>query len=70
MPTWDIEPYNSAIMHNVLPKYFRWQLWGFLVANCATTAIWERVIVQWIGRKWAIKKFGAKHNEKRVTLKL
>jgi len=70
MPTWDIEPYNSAIMHNVLPKYFRWQLWGFLVANCAANAIWERVIVQWIGRKWAIKKFGAKHNKKRVTLKL
>jgi hypothetical protein len=57
-------------MHNVLPKYFRWQLWGFLVANCAANAIWEKVIVQWIGRKLAKKKFGANHNKKRVTLKL
>ncbi|KAI8583019.1 hypothetical protein K450DRAFT_225942 [Umbelopsis ramanniana AG] len=70
MPDWYIEPYNSAIMHNVLPKYFRWQLWVFLLANCAANAIWERVIVQWIGRKLAIRKFGAKHNKNRVTLKL
>lgn len=70
MPTWDIEPYNSAIMHNVLPKWFRWQLWAFMVANCLTNIIWERVIVQWIGRKWAIKKFGARHNRKRINFKL
>ncbi|KAL0095736.1 hypothetical protein F4703DRAFT_1729042 [Phycomyces blakesleeanus] len=70
MPWWKIESYNSAFGHNVLPKWFRWQLWGFMLANCLANIIWERVIVLWIVRDWAIKRSKNDPKSKRVTFKL
>ncbi|KAG2204786.1 hypothetical protein INT47_004061 [Mucor saturninus] len=69
-PTWEIAPYNSPVGHNVLPHYFRWQLWGFMVANCAATIIWERICILWIGRDWAIKRTKASPNKNRAIFKL
>ncbi|KAI8973216.1 hypothetical protein BDF20DRAFT_881064 [Mycotypha africana] len=45
-PHWDIDPYNSPLGHNVLPKRFRWALWGFVLGNSLATILWERCVVE------------------------
>ncbi|KAF7723970.1 hypothetical protein EC973_001486 [Apophysomyces ossiformis] len=69
-PYWHIEPYNSPLGHNVLPKDFRWKLWGFILANCLANIIWERVIILWLARNWAIKKNKQNPPKNRVLMKL
>ncbi|CAO0803749.1 unnamed protein product [Mucor circinelloides] len=69
-PWWKIEPYNSPLGHNVLPKWFRWQLWGFVLGNCLINIIWERVIVLWLVRNWAIKANRKKPKKGRALMKL
>ncbi|GAN11385.1 P-type ATPase (P-ATPase) Superfamily [Mucor ambiguus] len=69
-PWWKIEPYNSPLGHNVLPKWFRWELWGFVLGNCLINIIWERVIVLWLVRNWTIKTNKKKPKKGRVLLKL
>ena len=69
-PYWNIPEYNSPIGHNVLPEYFRWQLCGYILANCAATIIWERICVLWIARDWAIKRKKTHPKENRIVFKL
>lgn len=69
-PTWSIPIYNSPFGHNVLPNYFRWQLWGFIVANCSATIIWERICILWIARDWAIKRTKTSPKKNRAIFKL
>ncbi|KAI8976751.1 hypothetical protein BDB01DRAFT_852965 [Pilobolus umbonatus] len=67
---WDIGFFNHPLGHNVLPKWFRWELWGFMVANCACTIIWERICILWIGRHWAIKRKETHPQKNRTVFKL
>ncbi|KAI8061941.1 hypothetical protein BDF21DRAFT_389640 [Thamnidium elegans] len=67
-PNWDIPEYNSPVGHNVLPEYFRWQLWGYVIANCLANIIWERICILWIARDWAIRR--TKTNPNRAVFKL
>ncbi|KAG0190539.1 hypothetical protein DFQ28_001935 [Apophysomyces sp. BC1034] len=69
-PYWHIEPYNSPLGHNVLPKDFRWKLWGFILANCLANIIWERVLILWLARDWAIKKNKRNPPRGRILMKL
>ncbi|CAO3599019.1 unnamed protein product [Absidia cylindrospora] len=69
-PWWYIDAYNAPLGHNVLPHYFRWQLWGFILANMVATVIWERVVVLGFARSWAIKRSQAHPNKKRIVFKL
>ncbi|ORX58219.1 hypothetical protein DM01DRAFT_1319021 [Hesseltinella vesiculosa] len=69
-PWWGIEPYNSPLGHNVLPKSFRWKLWLFIVGNLIATTVWERVIVLGLGRSWALKRIKKNPDPKRIRFKL
>lgn len=69
-PWWHIEPYNTPVGHNVLPKWFRWELWGFVLGNSLANIIYERVILLWFIRNWGIKKNESKPRKGRVLLKL
>ncbi|CAO3648772.1 unnamed protein product [Cunninghamella blakesleeana] len=69
-PWWYIDPYNAPLGHNVLPKDFRWKLWGFILGNMVATVVWERFIVLGIGRAWAIKRSQRHPNPKRIKFKL
>jgi cation-transporting ATPase 13A3/4/5 len=69
-PTWYIEPYNSPLGHNVLPVWFRWQLWGYILGNCACNIIWERICILWLARDWAIKRKQTHPPKNRVLFKL
>ncbi|KAI9255357.1 hypothetical protein EDC94DRAFT_617434 [Helicostylum pulchrum] len=68
-PNWDIPIYNSPFGHNVLPKYFRWELWGFVIGNSIINIIWERIVLLCIVKKWAIKS-GRANKEGKVVMKL
>ncbi|KAI9308568.1 hypothetical protein BJ944DRAFT_174600 [Cunninghamella echinulata] len=69
-PWWSIDAYNAPLGHNVLPTYFRWQLWAFILGNMIATVIWERLIVLGIARAWAIKRSERQPNPKRIKFKL
>ncbi|KAI9315868.1 hypothetical protein BX666DRAFT_2028110 [Dichotomocladium elegans] len=69
-PTWDIPPYNSPLGHNVMPKPFRYKLWGYILANLVATALWERVVVQHFLRNWAMKRNKTNPPKQRVVFKL
>ncbi|CAO3700091.1 hypothetical protein G6F70_001036 [Rhizopus microsporus] len=69
-PTWYIDDYNFPLKHNVLPVWFRWQLWGYVLANCACTIIWERICILWIARDWAVKRKATHPSKNRVIFKL
>ncbi|KAI9270803.1 hypothetical protein BDA99DRAFT_460449 [Phascolomyces articulosus] len=70
MPTWNIQEYNSPLGHNVMPKNFRWRLWGFILGNLVTTAVWERVVVQGFLRSWAMKRNKRNPPKTRTLFKL
>ncbi|KAJ1967987.1 hypothetical protein IWQ62_001520 [Dispira parvispora] len=44
-PSFDIEPYNIDQGHNVMPRDFRWKLWGYSMANMAAGVLWEKMVV-------------------------
>ncbi|KAL0142124.1 hypothetical protein V8B55DRAFT_1495122 [Mucor lusitanicus] len=69
-PTWDIPDYNSPVGHNVFPKSFRWQLWGFVLGNCLINVIWERVVLLWFLRNKYIKKNKETPKKNRAVFKL
>lgn len=56
-PSWEIPVYNSPVGHNVLPRYFRWELWAFVIGNCLANIIWERVILLWVVKSWVSKVY-------------
>ncbi|KAJ2721012.1 hypothetical protein GGI07_004251 [Coemansia sp. Benny D115] len=45
MPTWKIEPYNSPLGHNVIPRGSRYKLWGYCLGNMAASNFWQVVVV-------------------------
>ncbi|KAJ2310112.1 hypothetical protein IWW54_003368 [Coemansia sp. RSA 2705] len=66
----DVSDYNSPIGHNVLPRRFRWTLWGLCVANIAVCLAYEKLVVLGpVGRRvkawWA-----ARHGDRKLRLKL
>ncbi len=56
-PNFYIEPYNNPLGHNVLPRYFRWQLWGYSIANMVAVHIWERFFILGPVRQWTRKRY-------------
>ncbi|KAI9277641.1 hypothetical protein BY458DRAFT_585318 [Sporodiniella umbellata] len=69
-PNWGIDDYNAPLGHNVLPKWFRYQLWAYCLANCICTIIWERICILWIGRSWAIRRKRLYPSKKNMPFKL
>jgi cation-transporting ATPase 13A3/4/5 len=69
-PTWNIEPYNSPLGHNVIPPWFRWQLWGYILGNCLCNFVWERICILWFARDWAIKHKREHPSKNRALFKL
>ncbi|KAJ1954149.1 hypothetical protein EC988_002587 [Linderina pennispora] len=55
-PTWKIEPYNSALGHNVIPRNSRWALWGYCLGNMATTNFWQVFVINGPMRNFLRKK--------------
>ncbi|KAJ1976192.1 hypothetical protein H4R35_002806 [Dimargaris xerosporica] len=55
-PSFDIESYNTMTHHNVLPRSFRFTLWGYSIANMVAVALWEYFVVLGPVREWAKKK--------------
>ncbi|KAI9032499.1 E1-E2 ATPase-domain-containing protein [Phycomyces nitens] len=51
-PDFLIEPYNSPLGHNVLPKEFRYRLWAYSVVNMLVTNTWELVVVMGPVHRW------------------
>ncbi|PVU98828.1 hypothetical protein BB560_005605 [Smittium megazygosporum] len=45
VPSFSIEPYNNPQGHNIIPKGFRWFLWGYCVSNMIIGMIWEKLVV-------------------------
>lgn len=56
-PNFYIEPYNNPLGHNVLPRYFRYQLWGYSIANIVAVHIWERFVILGPVRQWTRKAY-------------
>ncbi|ORZ08661.1 hypothetical protein BCR42DRAFT_462848 [Absidia repens] len=44
-PDFNIEPYNNPWGHNVLPKSFRYQLWGYSIGNFVVINAWELLVI-------------------------
>ncbi|KAG0829246.1 hypothetical protein G6F19_007837 [Rhizopus arrhizus] len=64
-PDFYIEPYNNPLGHNVLPRYFRYQLWAYSICNMVAVNIWERFFIlgpirQWLRRQYPLKKLEMK----------
>lgn len=64
-PDFYIEPYNNPLGHNVLPRYFRYQLWAYSICNMVAVNIWERFLIlgpirQWLRRQYPLKKLEMK----------
>ncbi|KAJ1731662.1 hypothetical protein LPJ61_002427, partial [Coemansia biformis] len=56
-PTWSIEPYNSALGHNVIPRDSRYRLWGFCLGNMAAANAWQVLVVNGPVRNFLRKRF-------------
>ncbi|KAG0192904.1 hypothetical protein DFQ28_007247 [Apophysomyces sp. BC1034] len=56
-PTFYIAPYNNLIGHNVLPRPFRYQLWGYSLGNMMITNAWELVVILGPVRNWLRKRY-------------
>ncbi|KAJ2838649.1 hypothetical protein FBU31_000867 [Coemansia sp. 'formosensis'] len=55
-PTWSIEPYNSPLGHNIIPKASRYKLWGYCLGNMAAANFWQLFVVNGPVRTWLRKK--------------
>ncbi|KAJ2005036.1 hypothetical protein GGI04_002394 [Coemansia thaxteri] len=44
-PTWNVEPYNSPLGHNVIPVDSRYKLWGYCLGNMAAANFWQLFVV-------------------------
>ncbi|KAJ2358833.1 hypothetical protein GGF43_000550 [Coemansia sp. RSA 2618] len=55
-PTWKIEPYNSPLGHNVLPRAARYKLWGYCLGNMVATNLWQVFVVNGPVRRLLQKK--------------
>jgi cation-transporting ATPase 13A3/4/5 len=60
-PSSYVEPYNTPLGHNVMPKEFRWRLWGLCIGNCVATLFYEKFFVlgpihTYLARKFPVKR--------------
>ncbi|KAJ2676100.1 hypothetical protein IWW42_000769 [Coemansia sp. RSA 1085] len=55
-PTWNIEPYNNPLGHNVIPKASRYELWGYCLGNMLAANLWQVVVINGPVRNWLRKK--------------
>lgn len=55
-PTFHIDPYNSPLGHNVLPRSFRWFLWSWCMINALLATLWERLVILGPVRQWFIRR--------------
>ncbi|KAI9268745.1 E1-E2 ATPase-domain-containing protein [Sporodiniella umbellata] len=65
-PNFYIEPYNNPLGHNVLPRYFRYQLWIYSICNMLAGNLWERLVIlgpvrQYLRRRYSQRKIDLKH---------
>ncbi|KAJ2782691.1 hypothetical protein H4R18_002117 [Coemansia javaensis] len=65
-PTWAIEPYNSPLGHNVIPRDSRYRLWGYCLGNMAATNAWQVLVVNgpvraWLRRRLPLRRLRVKH---------
>ncbi|CEI93138.1 hypothetical protein RMCBS344292_07380 [Rhizopus microsporus] len=44
-PSISITPYNTPLGHNVMPREFRWKLWGLIMGNLLTALVYEKFVV-------------------------
>ncbi|CAO3694382.1 unnamed protein product [Rhizopus microsporus] len=44
-PSISITPYNTPLGHNVMPREFRWKLWGLIMGNLLTALAYEKFVV-------------------------
>ncbi|KAL1920902.1 uncharacterized protein VTP21DRAFT_11537 [Calcarisporiella thermophila] len=65
-PWWGIEKYNINLGHNVLPREFRFKLWGLSIANMLAAVLFELFVVLGPVRNYATQR----HSRKRLQLKL
>ncbi|KAJ1666149.1 hypothetical protein EV178_002545 [Coemansia sp. RSA 1646] len=54
--TWSIEPYNSLLGHNVIPRASRYALWGYCIGNMAASNIWQLFFINGPVRRLLSKK--------------
>ncbi|KAJ1816640.1 hypothetical protein LPJ56_004248 [Coemansia sp. RSA 2599] len=55
-PTWYIEPYNSPLGHNVIPRASRYKFWGYCLGNMLASNVWQLVVVNGPVRSFLRKK--------------
>ncbi|KAJ1569337.1 hypothetical protein HK405_006484, partial [Cladochytrium tenue] len=58
--------YHSFAGHNVMPAWFRWQLWALAMGNLLTLALFEGVVVLGVGRRIAKRLFPLRRLEYRT----
>ncbi|KAI7902768.1 uncharacterized protein BX663DRAFT_552164 [Cokeromyces recurvatus] len=63
-PTTFITPYNTPLGHNVMPREFRWKLWGLVIGNMITALTYERIVVLGPVHTYLAKRFPLKRLEK------
>ncbi|KAK9763254.1 hypothetical protein K7432_010237 [Basidiobolus ranarum] len=56
-PNFYIESYNLEQGHNVLPKEFRWRLWGFSMGNVILGILWQAFFILGPVRKYFEKRY-------------
>ncbi|CAO3638867.1 unnamed protein product [Cunninghamella echinulata] len=61
VPLTYVEPYNTPLGHNVMPRDFRWKLWGLILGNMFTALAWERLVVlgpvhEYLARKYPVDR--------------
>ncbi|KAI7886821.1 HAD-like protein [Lichtheimia hyalospora FSU 10163] len=52
-----LPPYDTPLGHNVMPRDFRWKLWGLCVANVVAALLYEKLIVLGPIRNYLARKF-------------
>ncbi|KAJ3367754.1 hypothetical protein GGF31_007101 [Allomyces arbusculus] len=60
-PTWKMDAYNSILGHNLMPQWFRWQLWAYAASNVVLCLLVERFAIlgsvnTWVRTKWPLKR--------------
>ncbi|EIE83526.1 hypothetical protein RO3G_08231 [Rhizopus delemar RA 99-880] len=63
-PSWSIMPYNTPLGHNVMPRPFRWRLWGLMMGNAATALVYEKYVVLGPVHSFLASMFPVNHLDK------
>lgn len=52
-----LPPYDTPLGHNVMPRDFRWKLWGLCVGNVVASLLYEKLVVLGPVRDFLARKF-------------